>query len=148
VWASASSSPGRYRIGGPQTADHRWHVTQAGALGLIGASERFAPWALATIALGAGTAMVYPTLLSAIGDVAHPRWRVSAVGVYRLWPDSGFAVGALLAGLLADAFSITAAVWAVAALAAASGVVVKVRMYETDPPSAPTHRRAPVTTTR
>jgi predicted MFS family arabinose efflux permease len=73
---------------------------------------------------------------------------VSAVGVYRLWPDSGFAVGALLAGLLADAFSITAAVWAVAALAAASGVVVKVRMYETDPPSAPTHRRAPVTTTR
>jgi MFS family permease len=79
--------------------------------------------------------MVYPTLLAAIGDVAHPSWRARSVGVYRLWRDSGFAVGALLAGILADAVSIEAAIWAVAALTAASGMVVLVRMYETHPPS-------------
>jgi MFS family permease len=75
--------------------------------------------------------MVYPTLLAAIGDVAHPRWRASAVGVYRLWRDSGFAVGALLAGVLADMVSIDAAIWTVAVLTAASGGFVAVRMYET-----------------
>jgi MFS family permease len=77
--------------------------------------------------------MVYPTLLAAVGDVAHPAWRARAVGVYRLWRDGGFAVGALLAGLLADAFGIPTAVWVVAGLTAASGLVVAVRMYETHP---------------
>ncbi len=86
--------------------------------------------------LGAGTAMVYPTLLAAIGDVAHPAWRARAVGVYRLWRDGGFAVGALVAGLIADTYGLTAAVWAVAALTAASGIVVAVRMYETHVPMA------------
>ena len=94
-------------------------------------------WALAAVLLGAGTAMVYPTLLAAIGDVAHPAWRARAVGVYRLWRDGGFAVGALLAGVLADAFGIPAAIWAVAALTAASGLVVAVRMYETHPRGTP-----------
>jgi MFS family permease len=111
--------------------------TQAGAIALIAASTTFAMWALGAVVLGAGTAMVYPTLLAAIGDVAHPRWRASSVGVYRLWRDGGFAVGALLAGLLADAFNIETAIWTVAALTAASGGVVAVRMYET-------HRRAGV----
>ncbi|MFI5042175.1 MAG: hypothetical protein ACHQNA_10070, partial [Acidimicrobiales bacterium] len=74
--------------------------------------------------------------LATIGDVAHPTWRARSVGVYRLWRDGGFAVGALLAGIIADLFGITAAIWAVAALTAASGVVVAVRMYET-------HRRTP-----
>ena len=60
-------------------------------------------WALGAVLLGAGTAMVYPTLLAAIGDVAHPSWRARSVGIYRLWRDGGFAVGALLAGVLADA---------------------------------------------
>jgi len=83
--------------------------------------------------LGVGTAMVYPTLLAAIGDVAHPAWRARSVGIYRLWRDGGFAVGALLAGGLADAFDIGVAIWAVAALTAASGIVVMVRMYETHP---------------
>jgi MFS family permease len=78
--------------------------------------------------------MVYPTLLAAIGDVAHPSWRARSVGVYRLWRDGGFAVGALLAGALADVVSIDAAIWAVAALTAGSGVIVLVRMYETHPP--------------
>jgi MFS family permease len=83
------------------------------------------------VLLGAGTAMVYPTLLAVIGDVAHPAWRARSVGVYRLWRDGGFAVGALLAGVLADAYGMLTAIWVVAALTGVSGVVVAVRMYET-----------------
>jgi len=94
--------------------------------------------------LGAGTAMVYPTLLAAIGDVDHPAWRARSVGVYRLWRDGGFAVGAVLAGAIADAFGILAAIWAVAVLTAASGLVVAVRMYETRPPTRPERDRRAV----
>ncbi|WP_207935817.1 MFS transporter [Actinomadura sp. KC216] len=83
--------------------------------------------------LGAGTAMVYPTLLAAIGDVTHPTWRASAVGVYRLWRDGGFAIGALLAGLIADAYGIRPAIWTIAVLTAATGLLAAVRMYETHP---------------
>jgi MFS family permease len=108
-------------------------LVQAAAIAGIAATTGFGAWAAGAIALGLGTAMVYPTLLAAIGDVAHPSWRGRSVGVYRLWRDSGFAVGALFAGLLADAVSITAAIWAVAVLTAASGVVVAARMYETHP---------------
>ncbi len=108
-------------------------LLQAAALALIAASDTFASWAIASVALGAGTAMVYPTLLAAIGDVAHPSWRARAVGVYRLWRDLGFAVGALLTGILADAFGIREAIWTVAALTAASGLLVAWRMYETHP---------------
>ena len=110
--------------------------TQAAAIGFIAAVHGFWPWALGAILLGAGTAMVYPTLLAAIGDVAHPTWRASAVGVYRLWRDGGFAIGALVAGLVADQLGMAAAIWFVAALTAASGLVVALRMYET-------HRREP-----
>ena len=106
-------------------------LTQAVALALVAIGDSFAVWASAAVLLGAGTALVYPTLLAAVGDVAHPAWRARAVGVYRLWRDGGFAVGALLSGVLADAFGVRAAVWAVAGLTAASGVVVAVRMYET-----------------
>jgi len=106
-------------------------VVQAAALALVATSQTFTPWAIAAVALGAGTAMVYPTLLASIGDVAHPNWRARAVGVYRLWRDLGFAVGALLTGLLADAFGVRQAIWAVAVLTAASGIVVALRMYET-----------------
>jgi MFS family permease len=81
--------------------------------------------------------MVYPTLLAAIGDVAHPTWRARSVGVYRLWRDGGFAVGALLAGALADLASIEVAIYAVAALTGASGAVVIVRMHETHRPALP-----------
>ncbi|HLN78047.1 MAG TPA: MFS transporter [Nocardioidaceae bacterium] len=104
---------------------------QAVALGLIALGDAFALWAFAAVLLGAGTAMVYPTLLAAIGDVAHPAWRARSVGIYRLWRDGGFAVGALLAGIVADALGVRAAVWTVAALTAVSGVVVALRMYET-----------------
>ncbi|MAT06913.1 MAG: MFS transporter [Acidimicrobiaceae bacterium] len=108
-------------------------LVQAVALGLFAATEGFLIWAVASALIGVGTAMVYPTLLAAIGDVAHPSWRARSVGIYRLWRDGGFAVGALLAGALADAFDITVAIWAIAALTAASGMVVVVRMYETHP---------------
>jgi MFS family permease len=104
---------------------------QAAALGLYALGTTFGSWAVAAALLGAGTAMVYPTLLAAIGDVAHPAWRARAVGVYRLWRDGGFAVGAVLAGVLADAYGITTAIWVIAVLTAASGLVVAVRMYET-----------------
>ncbi|HET6874110.1 MAG TPA: MFS transporter [Acidimicrobiales bacterium] len=105
--------------------------TQAVAIGIIASVDGFWPWAGGALLLGAGTAMVYPTLLAAIGDVAHPTWRASSVGVYRLWRDGGFAVGALLAGVIADAFGLAAAIWTVAGLTAASGLVVALRMYET-----------------
>ena len=106
---------------------------QAGALALYAVSTTFDAWALAAVLLGVGTAMVYPTLLAAVGDVAHPAWRARSVGVYRLWRDGGFAVGALLAGIVADAYGMVTAVWVVAALTAVSGVVVAIRMYETHP---------------
>jgi MFS family permease len=106
-------------------------LLQAAALAGTAVANTFASWAAAAIALGAGTAMVYPTLLAAVADVAHPSWRARAVGVYRLWRDGGFAVGALLAGVIADAYGIRAATWTIAALTAASGFVVATRMYET-----------------
>jgi MFS family permease len=112
-------------------------LLQAVAIAVVAAGTTFPVWACAQILLGIGTALVYPTLLAVVGDVAHPAWRARAVGVYRLWRDGGFAVGALLAGILADAYGITTAIWAVAALTAASGLIVAVRMYETHPRPAP-----------
>ncbi len=106
-------------------------LTQAAALAWMAITTNFSAWALGAALLGAGTAMVYPTLLAAIGDVAHPTWRARSVGVYRLWRDAGFAVGALLAGVLADLVSIEAAILTVAGLTAASGLFVAARMYET-----------------
>jgi MFS family permease len=113
---------------------------QAAAIALIAATTGFGAWAAGAALLGAGTAMVYPTLLAAIGDVAHPAWRARSVGVYRLWRDAGFAVGALFVGVLADAFDLRVAIWAVAAVTAASGLVVLVRMYETHPRPTPSSR--------
>ncbi|WP_051732642.1 MFS transporter [Kitasatospora phosalacinea] len=111
-------------------------LLQAAALGMVAAGSTFPVWAVAQALLGAGTALVYPTLLAVIGDVAHPAWRARAVGVYRLWRDGGFAIGALVAGVLADAYGLTAAIWAVAALTAAAGATVAIRMYETHPRAA------------
>jgi len=104
---------------------------QAVAIAAIASTSAIWAWAAASALLGVGTAMVYPTLLAAIGDVAHPQWRASAVGVYRTWRDTGFAVGALVAGIIGDAVSIEAAIWAVAGLTALSALVVALRMYET-----------------
>lgn len=107
-------------------------LIQAMALGMVAVGKDFGTWLAAAVLLGAGTALVYPTLLAAIGDVAHPAWRARSVGVYRLWRDGGFAVGALLAGILADVYGIAAAVAVVGVLTAVSGILVAVRMRSTD----------------
>jgi MFS family permease len=104
---------------------------QAVAIGVMAVSQRSWAFAVASVLLGLGTAMVYPTLLAAIGDVAQPAWRASAVGVYRLWRDLGYAVGALLAGIAADAIGLSGAMWLVAGLTLASGIVAASRMDET-----------------
>jgi MFS family permease len=104
---------------------------QAVGIVLVILADTFAGFAAGAALLGVGTAMVYPSLLAAIGDVAHPSWRASSVGVYRLWRDLGYAIGALLAGLVADALGLPAAMWLVAVLTFASGVVVALRMSET-----------------
>ncbi len=104
---------------------------QAVGIAVVILSTRFAGFATGAALLGLGTAMVYPTLLAAIGDVAHPAWRASSVGVYRLWRDLGYAIGALLAGLAADALGLPSAMWIVAALTFGSGLVVALRMQET-----------------
>jgi len=112
-------------------------LVQAVALAGIAVAHGLAGWAIGMVLLGAGTALVYPTLLAAIGDVAHPNWRAASLGVYRFWRDAGFALGALVAGLLADAYGLGAAVWGIAALTLASGLVVAARMDETHEPAAP-----------
>ena len=104
---------------------------QAAGVAVTATMANFVGFGLGGVLLGIGTAMVYPTLLAAIGVVAHPSWRASAVGVYRLWRDLGYAVGAVLAGVTADRFGMTAAVWVVAGLTFLSGVVAAVRMKET-----------------
>jgi MFS family permease len=110
---------------------------QAVGIGVVIGSISFGSFAVGQVLLGVGTAMVYPTLLAAIGDAAHPSWRASSVGVYRLWRDLGYAIGAVLAGVTADAFGLSAAMWLVAAITLASGVVAALRMRETLQSSAP-----------
>jgi MFS family permease len=132
VWSVAQLVTGAWsdRVG------RKWLIAcgmwlQAIGIAVIALADRFAWFACGDVLLGLGTAMVYPTLLAAIGDVAHPSWRASAVGVYRLWRDLGYAVGAVLAGVIADALGLGAAMWIVAAITFASGLVVALRMRET-----------------
>jgi MFS family permease len=108
-------------------------MLQGVAIILLPFLHGFALWVIAMVLLGLGTALVYPTLLAAISDVAHPEWRASAVGVYRLWRDSGYAIGALLAGVLADLFGVPWAIGVIGVLTFLSGVVVKIVMSETLP---------------
>jgi MFS family permease len=115
---------------------------QAAGIGAVTVAHAFGGFVAGAVLLGIGTAMVYPTLLAAIGDVAHPSWRASAVGIYRLWRDLGYAIGALLAGITADAFGLNAAMWVVAALTFVSGIVSATRMAETLPAEARTTLRA------
>jgi hypothetical protein len=106
---------------------------QAAAIWTIAATHGFFPWIVGATLLGIGTAMVYPTLLAAISDVAHPEWRASAVGVYRLWRDGGYALGALLAGIVADRFGLAAAIYVIGGITFISGMVTAIFMYETLP---------------
>ncbi|WP_217587546.1 MFS transporter [Lentibacillus saliphilus] len=107
--------------------------TQAVALWFILIVNSFALWVIGAILLGLGTAMVYPTLQAAIGDVAAPNWRASSMGVYRFWRDSGYAFGALLAGVIADFMGVTWAIGLVAVLPFIAGVLSHTRMDETLP---------------
>jgi MFS family permease len=105
--------------------------TQAGGIGITAVSDTFFSFAAGAVLLGIGTAMVYPTLLASIGDIAAPAWRASAIGVYRFWRDLGYAIGAVIAGVTADVLGLTAALWVVAALTFTSGLIVASRMRET-----------------
>jgi MFS family permease len=132
TWSVAQLATGALsdRIG------RKWFIAggmwvQAAGIAAVIVSNGFAGFAFGGVLLGVGTAMVYPTLLAAIGDVAAPAWRASSVGVYRLWRDLGYAVGAVLAGLTADAFGLQDAMWVVAVITFLSGVIVGVRMDET-----------------
>ena len=106
---------------------------QAAGIATTVLGRTFGVFAFGDVLLGIGTAMVYPTLLAAIGDVARPSWRAGAVGVYRLWRDLGYAVGALLAGVTADAFGLDAAMWLIALTTFGSGLTAALRMTETLP---------------
>jgi MFS family permease len=126
------------QLGTGALSDHigrKWLIVagmavQAAGIVVVILSAGFLGFAAGAMLLGLGTAMVYPTLIAAIGDVAHPAWRGSAVGVYRLWRDLGYVAGALIAGLAADALGFSGAMWLVAALTFASGIMVAVRMHE------------------
>jgi MFS family permease len=108
-------------------------LLQAAALFIVAGGSSFWPWFAGSALLGVGTAMAYPTLLAAVADVAHPTWRGSAVGAYRLWRDSGYAFGAIFAGVLADRLGIAAATAGVGVLVFLSTLVVWSRMPETLP---------------
>ncbi|HSI67046.1 MAG TPA: MFS transporter [Planococcus sp. (in: firmicutes)] len=105
--------------------------TQAAALWFILLVDSFSMWITGAIILGLGTAMVYPTLQAAIGDVVTPAWRASSMGVYRFWRDSGYAFGALFAGIIADLISVTWAIGLVALLPFIAGLIARLRLDET-----------------
>jgi MFS family permease len=104
---------------------------QAVGIAVIAVERNVGGFATGSVLLGLGTAMVYPTLLAAIGDIASPAWRASSIGVYRLWRDLGYAVGAMLTGVTADLLGLSAALWLIAVLTASSGLVTAWRMTET-----------------
>lgn len=116
-------------------AGRKWLIVggmwvQASGIGLTAFSSAFPGFVAGAVLLGMGTAMVYPTLLAGISDVAHPSWRARSVGVYRFWRDLGYSIGALVAGVAADLFGVVSAIWIVAAITFLSGVVVQIRMRE------------------
>ena len=106
-------------------------TVQAGGIWLTVQVPAYTAWVVGALLQGIGTAMVYPTLLAAISDVAHPEWRATTMGVYRFWRDLGYAIGALISGIVADLLGMRAAIQVVAALTLISGLQVAIRMQET-----------------
>ncbi len=106
-------------------------IVQAGGIWLTVQIPAYPAWIVSAVLQGVGTAMVYPTLLAAIGDVARPEWRATTMGVYRFWRDLGYAIGALISGIIADLLGMRAAIEVVAGLTLISGLEVAVRMHET-----------------
>lgn len=111
-------------------------VQTAGLL-LTAATGQFVWWLVASVLLGLGTAMVYPSLIAAVSDASAPAWRARSLSVYRFWRDLGYAIGALSAGLIADRFGFAAAIYAIGALTFLSGVIVAVMMKEHRPTQQP-----------
>jgi MFS family permease len=107
---------------------------QSVGLFLTALTQQFEWWLVGSLLLGIGTAMVYPSLIAAVSDASHPTWRARSLSVYRFWRDLGYAIGALSAGLIADAFGLAAAINAIAALTLLSGIIVAVVMRETQRP--------------
>lgn len=101
---------------------------QASGLFLTAFTQRFSSWLLASVLLGLGTAMVYPTLIAAVSDASHPSWRARSLSVYRFWRDLGYAIGALCAGIIADIFGMQWAIVAIGAITFASGALVALAM--------------------
>jgi MFS family permease len=140
---------GIVQLGTGALSDHigrKWLIatgmwTQAIGIAVVIVSEGFLGFAAGATLLGIGTAMVYPTLLAAIGDVAMPLWRASAVGVYRFWRDLGYALGAVVAGVSADVLGLAGAMWIVAGMTFSSGLVTAFRMSETWVPKVRLERR-------
>lgn len=103
---------------------------QAGGLVMTAATRQFGWWLAASVLLGLGTAMVYPTLIASVSDASHPSWRARSLSVYRFWRDMGYAVGALASGIIADFFGAAWAIGSIGALTFASGAVVAITMRE------------------
>lgn len=112
-------------------------LLQAGAIAMIAIAGSFSSWLVAVALLGVGTALVYPTLIAAIGDEVHPEERATSVGVYRFWRDGGFVAGALGAGAVADLLGFEQAIYAVAALTAASAIIAAATLNRARPAAAP-----------
>ena len=104
---------------------------QAAGLLLTAMTGQYHAWLVASVLLGLGTAMVYPSLIAAVSDASHPSWRARSLSVYRFWRDLGYAIGALSAGLIADYFGFRWAIIAIAGLTFASGLIVAAVMRET-----------------
>ncbi len=114
----------------------KWFITsgmmlQALSLWMVLFVDQYSMWIVAAVLLGMGTAMVYPTLQASISDIAQPEWRASSLGVYRFWRDSGYAFGALFAGLITDMLDVNWAIGMVAILPFVAGLLSAVRLKET-----------------
>ena len=103
---------------------------QAGGIFVTVLNTSFWWWLLGSVLLGLGTAMVYPSLIAAVSDASHPSWRARSLSVYRFWRDLGYAVGALLAGVIADTFGLSWAIGSAGVLTFLSGVVIATSMRE------------------
>jgi MFS family permease len=104
-------------------------LLQGIALLLFAVAETFGHFVVLSLVLGWGTAMVYPTFLAAIAENTHPHDRAQSLGTFRLWRDLGYAIGAVLTGVLADAFGVTAPIIVIALLTLASALVIQARMH-------------------
>jgi MFS family permease len=105
----------------------------AGGIVIVAISSSLLGWIIGAALMGFGMALLYPTLLASISDIAYPNWRATSLGVYRLWRDSGYAIGGLAIGVIADIFGLLAGFWFAALLMLLSGLLVAILMYETLP---------------